>query len=40
VLDRFVAFVAERGLETASDRVCVEFVAEPPRVAFAISAGG
>jgi integrase/recombinase XerD len=28
VLDRFAAFLAERGLETASDRVCVEFVAE------------
>ena len=28
VLDRFVAFVVERGLETASDGVCVEFVAE------------
>jgi integrase/recombinase XerD len=28
VLDRFAAFLAERGLETASDRVCVEFVVE------------
>ena len=28
VLDRFAAFLAERGLETASDRVCVEFVAD------------
>jgi integrase/recombinase XerD len=28
VLERFAAFLAERGLETASDRVCVEFVAE------------
>jgi integrase/recombinase XerD len=28
VLDRFAAFLVERGLETASDRVCVEFVAE------------
>jgi integrase/recombinase XerD len=28
VLDRFAAFLAERGLEAASDRVCVEFVAE------------
>jgi integrase/recombinase XerD len=28
VLDRFAAFLAERGLEMASDRVCVEFVAE------------
>jgi hypothetical protein len=28
VLDRFAAFLAGRGLEAASDRVCVEFVAE------------
>ena len=28
VLDRFAVFLVERGLETASDRVCVEFVAE------------
>ena len=28
VLERFAAFLVERGLETASDRVCVEFVAE------------
>jgi integrase/recombinase XerD len=28
LLDRFAGFLAERGLETASDRVCVEFVAE------------
>ena len=28
VLDRFAAFLVERGLETASERVCVEFVAE------------
>jgi site-specific recombinase XerD len=32
VLDRFAAFLAERGLETASDRVCVEFVAEQTEV--------
>lgn len=28
VLERFAVFLAEGGLETASDRVCVEFVAE------------
>jgi integrase/recombinase XerD len=28
VLDRFAAFLTERGLDAASDRVCVEFVAE------------
>jgi site-specific recombinase XerD len=28
VLERFAAFLAERGLETASEGVCVEFVAE------------
>jgi integrase/recombinase XerD len=28
VLGRFAAFLVERSLETASDRVCVEFVAE------------
>ncbi|MGH3781706.1 MAG: tyrosine-type recombinase/integrase, partial [Pseudonocardiaceae bacterium] len=28
VLDRFAVFLAERGLETASEGVCVEFVAE------------
>ena len=35
VLERFVAFLAERGLETASDRVCVEFVAEQTGVSLA-----
>ena len=28
VLDRFAEFLAERGLEVASDQVCVEFIAE------------
>jgi hypothetical protein len=27
VLDRFVAFLAGRGLDTASDRVCIDFIA-------------
>jgi integrase len=35
VLDRFAAFLAERGLETASDGVCVEFVAEQTGVRLA-----
>jgi hypothetical protein len=28
VLDRFAAFLAGRGLDTASDRVCIEFIAK------------
>ena len=31
VLDRFAAFLAGRGLSTASDQVCVDFIAEPDR---------
>ena len=27
VLDRFAAFLAGRGLDTASDRVCIDFIA-------------
>ena len=27
VLDRFAAFLARRGLDTASDRVCIDFIA-------------
>ena len=34
VLDRFAAFLVERGLETASDGVCVEFVAEQTGVSL------
>jgi site-specific recombinase XerD len=35
VLEPFASFLAERGLETASDRVCVEFVAEQTGVRLA-----
>ncbi|HYB28633.1 MAG TPA: site-specific integrase [Solirubrobacteraceae bacterium] len=36
VLDRFAAFLVERGFETASDGVCVEFVAEQTGVSLAL----
>ena len=29
VLDRFAAFLTGRGLDTASERVCIDFIAKP-----------